>query len=61
MILVSNAKFNNIAETLISQPEEGVFMDACFVNENGLNIQYADLHNEDRFYFKTFSLRDKTR
>jgi len=57
VVLVYDSEFNKIVETLIPQPEKGIFMDACFVNKNGLNIQYVDLNNEDKLYFKTFSLK----
>uniref|UniRef100_UPI002714B28F DUF4221 family protein n=1 Tax=Cecembia rubra TaxID=1485585 RepID=UPI002714B28F len=49
-----NQEYKKVAELRLLQSKKGVYLDRCFVNEKGLNINYVDLENEDKLYFKTF-------
>jgi hypothetical protein len=54
VIIALNKDLNKIAEHTIKQPQDGVYFDVSFANENGLYISFVDFNDEDKLYFKNF-------
>lgn len=48
--------YRKLAEINLYSNDEIVFLDRCFINSDGLNIAFVDLKNEDKLYFKVFTL-----